>query len=222
MPRNAKILNATQQVLEFGSLDFTSAPGWNGATMTQVAIADDAAIPVVNGAEIPLKYTKVVAQQFVEMTAPEKAIVDAATPTLAVQRGAANAEQQTTSGHASDATTGWVSAIGGVKTALPLVGGDWQLIVALELALLASASWNNTGPLSAAQARIVWNGTEIYNWLWPHPHYCGFSVPLGATIAEGVRPTIDIQFRRFGLAATARVRRIRYELAPTTGSVAFT
>lgn len=222
MALNAKILNATQQVIEYGSIDYVNAPGWNGATMTQVALLDGATPPVVNGVEVPLKYVKVVSGVLVEMTQPEKALVDSLTPSNVVQRGSANAEQTTNTGAGgADTTTGWVSVFGGPKTSLyPLIAGDWQLIVSLELALAAVASWNNAGPAAAAQARLMWNGSELHTWIWPHPLYCAFSVPVGATLAEGTKPTIDVQFRRWGTAGTARIRRVRFELAPTTGSVA--
>lgn len=222
MAFNAKILNATQQVLEYGDFDYTSLPGWNGATMTQVALTPGAQPPIVNGVEIPLKYVKVVSGNFVEMTAQEKALVDSLTPSNTIQRGAANAEQTTNTGAGgADTTTGWVSVFGGAKTsAFPLIGGDWQLMVSLEIALAAVASWNNTGPNAAAQARLLWNGAEVHTFVWPHPLYCAFSVPIGATLAEGVKPTIDIQFRRWGASGTARIRRVRFELAPTNAGVA--
>lgn len=220
MAMNAKILNATQQVIEYGSFDYTILPGWNGATMTQVALVDGAAPPVVNGVEVPLKYVKVVSGQLVEMTTGEKALVDSLTPSNVVQRGAANAEQTTNTGAGgADTTTGWVSVFGGPKTSLyPLIAGDWQLIASLEISLAAVSSWNNAGPNAAAQARLMWNGSEVHTWIWPHPIYCAFSVPIGATLGEGTKPTIDIQFRRWGAAGTARIRRVRFELAPTTGA----
>lgn len=224
MPLNAKVLNATQQVLEYGSIDYISAPGWNGATMTQVPLLDGATPPVVNGVEVPLKYTKVVGGQLTEMTQVEKDLVVSLTPSLAVQRITAGPEQTVNTGAGgADTTTGWASVIGGVKTSgFPLTAGDWQLVVSFELALQATAAWNNAGPDRAAQARLLWNGSEIATWVWPHPLYCGFATVMGANLAEGVKPTIDIQLRRWGTTGVARIRRVRFELAPTVGAVVIT
>ena len=224
MPLNAKVLNATQQVLEYGSIDYTTAPGWNGATMTQVPLADGASPPITNGVEVPLKYVKVSGGQLVEMNQTEKDLVDSLTPSSAVQRITAGPEQTVNAGAGgADTTTGWASVIGGMKTSrFPLIAGDWQLVVSLELALQAAGNWNNAGPDRAAQARLLWNGSEIATWVWPHPLYTGFGTVMGATLAEGVKPTIDIQLRRWGSAGVARIRRVRFELAPTTGGVVLT
>lgn len=222
--KNAVVQNSTGSVLQFGFGDFTDVnanPYFNPATMSQVQVQDAATVPVVNGVPVPLKYVKVVSTQFVEMTALEKAAVDAVTPTSAVQRILFANETIVTSGHASDATTGFATVIGGVKTSSPLVAGDYQLAVTFEMSLVANAIWDNNGPRSAAQARLLWNGSELQSWVAPLAFYTTFSAILGAQLADGSTPTIDLQIRRFGLAGmNVRARRVRIELAPTLASAA--
>ncbi len=222
--KNAVVQNATGSVLQFGFPDFTDLnanPYFNPVTMSQVQVQDDATVPVVNGTPVPLKYVKVVSGQFVEMTALEKSAVDTATPTSSVQRILTPGETIVTSGHASDATTGFASVLGGVKTSRPLTAGDYQLAVTFEMSLTGNAIWDNNGPRSAAQARLLWNGSELQSWVGPLAFYSTFSALLGAQLSEGSTPTIDLQVRRFGLAGVSvRARRVRIELAPTLASAA--
>jgi hypothetical protein len=220
--KNAVVHNATGSVLQFGFMDFTdtqSNPYFNSATMSQVQVQDDSTVPVVNGQPVALKYVKVLSTQFVEMTALEKATVDAIAPVSSVQRILAPGETIVTTGHASDTTTGFLTVIGGLKTSRPLVAGDYQLATTFEMALTGNAIWDNTGARSAAQARLLFNGTEIQTWVAPLATYTAFSAILGATLAEGAAPTFDLQIRRFGQAGlNARARRVRIEIAPTLTS----
>ena len=72
--RNAVTDNAVLSVLRYGATDFTTDGSFNGATQTQVALNPGTQPP----AGVQLSHVKVVAGDFVEMTAPEKAAVDAA------------------------------------------------------------------------------------------------------------------------------------------------
>jgi hypothetical protein len=211
--RNAKVLASTGQVLEFGAIDYPSTPGWDDETMDSVAVSEESERPIVDGVELPLKYTKVVDGWFVEMSAADKSAVDEVTITFEIHRGAAVAEQTNANG-GTDANSGWMSLIGGEKRTPPLAGGDWRFAITLELALVAAATWGPSGPDRGAQCRVLWNGNEVLGWLQPLHSYTAVSAAVGMALAEGVRPTLDIQLRRFGTAGTARARRLHYEFAP--------
>jgi hypothetical protein len=72
MSKNAVTLNATLQVIKYGASDFSSDGTFNGLLETFHADVG----PLVPG--VPIKYNKVVSGALVEMTSPEKAVVDAA------------------------------------------------------------------------------------------------------------------------------------------------
>lgn len=217
--KNAVIQNSTGRVLKWGGCDFRTESSFNASTMTQVALLEDA-VPPTNGGGVPVlnKYLKVVSQQFVEMSAAEKLAVDAVFPSSAVQRASVAAETTVATG-GTDAATGFSSVIGGTKTVKPVTAGDWQITVAFELSMVANATWAGTGPDRAAQARLVVNGVEQYTWVNPFTTYTTMTCVIGAALAEGATPTIDLQIRRFGSAGSARARRIRLELAPTVSSI---
>lgn len=205
--RNAVIKTATGSVVATGYTDFTSQLK---AGEEQVAV-NPGAIEIEG---VSLRYQKIVGGEFVEMTESEKGIVDASTPVAVVQRKTGSPELVVANG-GTDAATGFASAIGGVITSRPLKAGDYQLLVTFEMAMVANATWGATGPDRAAQARLLWNGVEIATWINPFAFYSAFSVVAGDTLAEGFQPTIDLQVRRFGNAGSARIRRVRLELAPT-------
>jgi hypothetical protein len=71
MAYNALTDNATGAVLRYGYSEFTGDPDYDAGTMTQVAL-NDGAQPVT---DLPLYYQKIVAGNFVEMSAAEKSAV---------------------------------------------------------------------------------------------------------------------------------------------------
>lgn len=207
--RHAVIDTATGYVKRYGTVDFTLESVFKPLTETQVDINTVTQIP--DG--VLQEYTKVVGGNFVEMTAPEKAAVDAVLPTNVVQRKIVDAETIVATG-STDATTGWASVVGGTVTARPLKAGDYQLAVAFELSLTAVAVWAAGGPDRAAQARLLLNGAEIATWVEPLNFYSRMGVTLGDVFTEGAVLTLDLQIRRFGPAGSARARKIRLELSP--------
>jgi hypothetical protein len=213
--QNVQILNSTGSVLSYGYSDMSANAGYNPAIHSVVQVGDDSYPP--DG--VPLKYVKVVDSAFVEMSAVEKAAVDAVTPIATPQRKIVMAETTVATG-GTDAATGFATVIGGQVTAKPVKASDYQLLVTFELALVANATWGATGPDRAAQARLMWDGGEIAGWLNPLAFYTTCTAALGAALAEGHTPTIDLQIRRFGSAGSARARRIRLELAPTLSAAA--
>lgn len=211
--RNAVIRTSTGSVLRYGYADFSGDGAFDAATETQLALNESAIEPE----GVPLKYIKVVAGEFVEMSPAEKAAVDAVTAVGHVLRKL-QFDEITVADGGTDTSTGFTSVFGAALQVPPLKAGDWQLIATFELALVAGASWSGTGPDRAAQARLMWNGAEIATWLNPHAHYLTLSASFGATLTEGETPTLDLQIRRFGVAGSARVRRVRLELAPTVAA----
>ena len=215
MAQNAVVLTSSGSVLRYGNQVFTTDGSFDAARETEVALNDDTFPP--DG--VPLIHVKIVAGEFVEMTAPEKAIADGLYPTSVVQRKVQLGEVSVTTGGA-DAETGWQSAIGGAVTARAVAGGDYQLSVSFEMKLSANAAWSGSGPNRAAQARLVWNGIVLAEWLNPYAFYNVSSVVIGDSLALGLVPTIDLQMRIFGsVSGSALMQRVRMELAPTAAAV---
>ena len=195
--------NATGSVISWGHTEFTPT-----STQTVTEIYDQSTYP--GG---PEKYVKVVANLFAPMSQAERDLVDQWIPERRIIRVRRPAEMQVTTGPA-DANNGWSSAFAAPLQCPALRAGDYQLAITFELALLASATWNASGPTSAAQVRLLQNGSEIMAWLSSISEYDGRCAVFSATVAEGARPTFDVQIRRLGAAATARMRRLALTIAP--------
>lgn len=220
--RNARIHTATGYVKEYGYTDYTQDPTFNPAVESQVEITEGTSPP--DG--IPLQHVKVVVPaptvdnptplgEFATMTAPEIAAVDLIFPVRIVQRKSKTAETVVTTGD-TDAGGGWASVLGGSATCRPVIAANYQLLVSLDLSLVANAVWGASGPNKTAQARLTMDGTEIATWVHPFTTYETKDVTLGAALAQGAAPVFDIQIRRFGPGpASVRARRVRIEIGPT-------
>ena len=202
----AIIINATGQVR-----------GWGEENLTGRAGAGESVVNINAGAfppsGVPRKYLKIVAGAFAEMTAPEKAAVDAVHPVRRVLRASRSSELSVTTGNA-DPGNGWVSAFSAPLQSPPLVAGEYELVCSFELALLAAAAWNGSGAASGAQARLLMNGSEIGTWIWPFDTYTRQVGVFSAAQAAGAAPVFDFQIRRAGAAATARARKIVLTIKP--------
>ncbi|UCC72336.1 MAG: hypothetical protein JSV86_18510 [Gemmatimonadota bacterium] len=73
MAQNAVVDTVNGYVKRYGFCDFTGDGSFDAATETQEALSDATRPP--DG--VPLRYLKIVAGAFVEMTTPEKATIDA-------------------------------------------------------------------------------------------------------------------------------------------------
>lgn len=91
-----------------------------------------------------------------------------------------------------------------------LAGGNYTVNWYCEVSVLTATA--NSGVL----AQVMWNGTERAADANALEFYTSFS---GSVIIEDVAPlaapTLAINFRRAGVANTARIRRVRMSIVPT-------
>lgn len=96
----------------------------------------------------------------------------------------------------------------------PLVGGDWQLLVSVELELDTAAVWGAAGPDKAVDCQITRDGTEVAQFQWPFATYNCFTFAAGDSHAEGDNPVFDILIRRLGGSGDVHARLMKLEVAP--------
>ncbi len=181
----------------------SSDPQFDGGTETQDALNAPPALAL----GVPLHHHKVAANLVVEMTGPEKAAVDGARPTRAVQEHNHQAEV-TKDGTSSQ------SVFAEPFTAKPLLAGRYELTVTAELKMDAAATWGAGGPDRTAEMILSLDGTEIAPLYNPHTRYALLPFVGSLDFDLGDAPVFDIKINTLGASADVKARRMRMTLKP--------
>ncbi len=201
MSISALTLESTLQVVEWGDDGGVTNPAPAG----QIRHVDVTGVAVINDPANGLKYTKVVAGVFVAMSEAERTNVDNLTPSSDVQR-------IIRPGPIITDGTGWQSIFTSPREARPVVAGDWELTACFAIKMANGPTWDAGGADSAAEARLLVNGTVRRPWILPMAFYSTHSGCLSDNLADGVVLTIDFQTNRKGASGDILVEDVELVL----------